>query len=540
MRTPRRLLLAAAVATCTLVTGAAALRADEKPLRQVIDSHVKAAWKEQKITSAGIADDATFLRRIHLDLVGTIPTFEETSQFLTDTDPEKRQKLIDRLLADPRFAQNQADVWDQVMFGRNPPNGDATRKRDRFKDWLVDQFAKNVPYDQWVKNLILAEQEGSELFLVQYRNQPEEATVGISRIFLGTQLQCARCHDHPFEKWTQRDFYGMAGFFVRLVVVEAGGNAKDGKRYMIGEKSSGDVLFSGSVKDQKPGRKGEPVRPKFLGGDELEEPPLPANFKEPDPKSAKLPPPLFSRKAKLAEWVTSFKNDYFARAVANRVWGQFMGRGIVHPVDDLNGKQPPSHPELLETLAQEMIAHRFDLKWYIRELVSSETYQRASIGPGTDASPRWFERARVRPLSAEEMMAAIRVATGFDRTAANPKDLKLPGATTEYFLRYFGEPLDGQGEFQAGLAEHLFLNNSGELRQLMSRKKGNLADTILSSTESWEKKVERLYLSILSRPPRPAEQERFVAYLTADAQAEQRLGEAIWVLVNCAEFRFNR
>src|SRR5262249_40914393 len=203
------------------------------------------------------ASDTTCLRRVYLDLVGTVPSYEETTAFLKDTDPKKREKLIDNLLDDPRFAAQQAHVWDLVLFGRHPGNIDATRKRDGFKKWLTDQFAKNEPYDRVVRNLLLAEQEGSELFYVQYRNQPEEATVAVTRIFLGTQLQCARCHDHPFEDWSQRDFYGMAGFFVRLVVVE------NGKKYKIGEKSTGDVLFAGSVKELKPGQKGVPVKPKF-------------------------------------------------------------------------------------------------------------------------------------------------------------------------------------------------------------------------------------------------------------------------------------
>src|SRR5262245_55001553 len=195
-------------------------RAGVKPLREIIDTQARAAWQREKITPPTRCDDPTFLRRVFLDLAGTIPTYEEAKTFLADRDPDRRAKLVERLLDDPRYARAQALVWDQVLFGRNPPNADAVRKRDGLKKWLADKFAKNEPYDRWVRELLLAEQEGSETFLVQYRNQPEEATVAVTRIFLGTQLQCARCHDHPFENWTQRDFYGMAGFFVRLVVVD--------------------------------------------------------------------------------------------------------------------------------------------------------------------------------------------------------------------------------------------------------------------------------------------------------------------------------
>lgn len=525
-----RLLLPAVL----LVWGVPAVAA-EKPLRQAIDAEIQAAWQREQITPAGKADDATFLRRLYLDLVGTVPTYDETVQFLQDTNPQKRDQLIDRLLADPRFATAQANVWDLALFGRRPPNPDATRNRDGFKKWLTDKFAKNEPYDRWIRELLLAEQDGPELFYVQFRNQPEETATAVSRIFLGTQLQCARCHDHPFDNWTQKDFYGLAGFFVRLVVLEGGGTPK---KYRIGEKSSGEVLFTGAVKDQKPGQKGEPVKPKFLGGSELSEPALPANFKEADPKGPTMPKPAFSRKEKLAAWVTAPDNPYFAKATVNRVWAQFLGRGLVHPVDDIGVKNLPVLPELFDTVSAELIAHQFDLKWLIGEIVRSETYQRAATGSSTDAAPRWYERARVRPLSAEEILAAMRLATGYDaddKAAA----AKLGNNSEEYFLRYFGEPTNGQGDFQGSLTEHLFLNNSANVRQLIQRKKGNLSDILLTSKDPWEQRVERLYLTMLNRKPKVEEQKRFVAYLTSDPKSDPLVEEAIWVLLNTAEFRFN-
>lgn len=531
-RGPRPFLL-----TTLLLLVSPVLRAEERPLRTIIDAEIKAAWQQQQVKPASRCDDAAFLRRLFLDLVGTIPTHDEARRFLQDTDPKKRSTLIDRLLADPRFAEQQAEVWDLVLFGRNPPNADAVRKRDGFKKWLAAKFAANVPYDRWVRDLLLAEQEGSESFLVQFRNQPEEATVSVSRLFLGTQLQCARCHDHPFAQWTQKDFYGMTGFFVRLVVTNGG---PGGKRFLVGEKSSGEVLFSGAAKEQRPGRKGEPVKAKFLGGPVLDEPPLPKGFKEPPLRGNKpLPKPLFSRKQKLAAWVVAADNPYFARAVANRLWAQFMGRGLVHPVDDLGGKNEPSHPELLAALAGQLSSHKFDLKWLIRELVNSDTYQLAAAGSGTDALPRRFERARVRPLSAEELLAALRTATGFDNGQTKPADARLPGAIKEYFRIYFGSPTNGLGDFQGSLAEHLFLNNSDQIRSLIRRRKGNLADLVLTSKVSWDKRVDRLFLSVLSRPPKPGERQRFVTYLTRGPKPDGLVEEAIWVLLNCSEFRFN-
>jgi hypothetical protein len=518
----------------TLVLGLpASSAAGDKPLRQIIDQEIEAGWKSEKVTPAGPASDAVFLRRVYLDLLGMIPSYEETTRFLKDTGPDKRAKLIDKLLDDPRYAEEQAHVWDLVLFGRHPGNLEATRKRDEFKKWLADQFAKNEPYDRWVKNLLLAEEEGSELFYVQFRNQPEEATVAVTRVFLGTQLQCARCHDHPFENWTQKDFFGMTGFFVRLVVLDPAGGGK-AKRYRVAEKSTGEVLFSGSVKETKPGMKGDPVPARFLGGAELKEPAPPKGFKDPDFKGGAAPRPLFSRKEKLVDWLTAAENPYFARAAANRVWAQFMGRGLVHPIDDLKDKTPPSHPALMKALTDHLVNNNFDLKSYIREIVNSKAYQLGDTGPATAALPEKFERARVRPLSAEELMASLKVATG---DAAGVKS----GDGIEYFLRYFGEPVDGQGNFQGSLAEHLFLNNASHIRTLIQARGGNLAEMLLKSKDTWDEKVDRMFLSVLSRPATAPEKERFVEHLSADSKmAPALVEEAIWALVSCSEFRFNR
>jgi hypothetical protein len=520
-----------------LMMSASVVGAGEPSLRQAIDGDIQKAWQREKFAPAGRSSDSVFLRRVYLDLVGVVPTYDETTAFVKDGDPQKRTKLIDKLLADPRFAAQQAHVWDLVLFGRHPQNIDATRKRDGFKKWMADQFAKNEPWDKITHKLLMAEEDGSQLFYVQYRNAPEEAATAVSRVFLGTQLQCARCHDHPFEHWTQKDFFGLAGFFVRLVVVDAGGGANN-KKFKIGEKSTGDVLFAGSVKELKPGMKGTPVKPKFLGGGILQEPTLPKDFKEPAVKGNVLPAkPAFSRKEKLVEWITAKENPFFAKALANRVWGQFMGRGFVHPVDDLSEKNNPTHPDLLKAIEKGLIEHKFDMKWLIREIVSSDAYQVSDIGPTTEAAPKFYERARVRPLSAEELMASLGVATGHGADWAQ----KSQNATNEYMLRFFGEPNDGQGHFQGSLAEHLFLNNAGQIRQLGQAKKGNLADAILTSKEPWDAKIDRMFLSILSRTPTELERARFVKHLSGDAKTTPALvEEAIWVLVSCSEFRFNR
>ena len=514
-----------------LLAAAAALGADEAPLRSTIDAEIRAGWERRKVSPAPRADDATFLRRVTLDLVGTVPTADEVRAFLADADPARRAKLVDRLLEDPRFAARQAAVWDLVLFGRNAPS--EVQKRDVFRAWLAERIAKNVPYDQWVREMLRAEGDtqtsGAPYFLLQFRGKPLESAVAVSRIFLGTQLQCAQCHDHPFDKWTQKDFYGLAAFFQRLTVVESGADGK--KKLVLAEKTTGDLMFTGPATEQKPGQKGEPVAARFLGGDEVAEPGVPKGFKEPDFKGKEAPPkPLFSRKEKLADWVGSAENPWLAKALANRLWAQFMGRGLAHPVDDLREEKPASHPELLKALAARLVATKFDLRAFVRELVTSETYQLASTGGSGE--PVAFERARLRPLSAEEMYAAIRTATGAEGADKSP--------SLDYFVRYFGNVTDGRGEYQGGIGERLFMNNGGQVRQLLQRKTGNLADALLTSTAPVEERVDRLFLSVLGRLPRPAERDRFAAHLKGSAaKPDVLVEEAIWALVGSGEFRFN-
>ncbi len=518
-----------------------------KPLRETIDARIESVWKQKKITPAEHSSDAEFLRRVFFDLLGTAPTYDETVSFLKEADEHKREKLIDKLLSHPRYAIHQADIWDMVYFGRNPPGYD-TRKRPGFQNWLRDQFAKNVPYNVWAKKILLAEgnsvEQGAPLFFVQYQNKPEDATEAITQKFLGIQLQCARCHDHPFEKWTQEDFYGVAAFYARLRVVNIGKKNKQ-KAIAIGEMNKGDVLFTGPVSEQEVGQKGKPVMPKFLGGAKLKEPELPKDFKEPRnfPNNKPPPAPKFSRKNAMAEWITAPDNPYFARAAVNRVWAQFMGKGLVDPVDNLSEKNPASHPQLLNDLTTEFVNHKFDMRWLIKEILNSKTYQLSSQGTVKYAKPLYYERARFRPLSAEELLESWVIVSGYDQVLKldnkQPKDrFQVRGITWDYMTRFFGSPNDGADNFQGGLQEHLYLNN-GQVHTLISNRKGSLYDTIKNSKVPWEKRVDRLFLQILSRHPSPAETKKFVYHLSAEDDPNGRLHDAIWTLMTCSEYRFN-
>lgn len=536
--------------------------AQEPALRDVVDQQVTSAWQQQGITPASNASDAEFLRRIMLDLAGVVPDYETTRQFLADEASDKRAKLIDHLLDDPRYAVHQADVWDLLLFGRNPP-GYGTHERDGFQRWLREQFAANRPYDQWVRDLLRAEgnslDQGTPLYFAQYRDQPEDLAEVIAQTFMGVQLQCARCHDHPFEPWTQLDFYGMAAFLARLRITEVG-TRDNHTLYALGEKSTGDVLFTGPAKDQRPGQQGEPVKPRFLKGDELVEPPLPEGFKEPEWTANTPPPaPVFSRRDELVSWLVRPDNRLFARAIANRVWAQYLGRGLVHPVDNLSDSNAPSHPELLDALTAWLVAHQFDLKAYVRELTNSRTYQLASTthtaaidagaanAAATDsapaqARPRWFQHARWRPLSAEELVESWRVVTGYETAVPPPMDGTPPDRyrplTRDYLLMFFGQPDDGTGEFQGGLNEHLYLNN-GELGRLITEAPGSLRAALALPELSMEERVDRLFLQVLNRAPTADERQNFVSALSSGGDLNGLLADAIWALMTTSEFRFN-
>jgi hypothetical protein len=288
------------------------------------------------------------------------------------------------------------------------------------------------------------------------------------------------------------------------------------------------------------------VKPKFLAAAALDEPDFSAEFKdEKRPKEGEPPlPPKFSRKDKLADWIASSENRLFARAAVNRVWSQYMGRGLVHPVDNMSESNAPSHPELLERMSQEFVAHKFDLKWLIREIVSSDVYQLAETGGVAEAQPQWFQRARVRPLSAEELLESWRVATGYDAwieaSGKKKEGGRFHGVTWDYIRRFFGEPNNGVGDFQGGLHEHLYLNN-GEIGRLMTFEKGSFLESLTKPDEPVELRVERLFLATLSRRPSADERTRFVEFLTPmDRQKiPDAVREATWVLLTCSEFRFN-
>jgi hypothetical protein len=246
------------------------------------------------------------------------------------------------------------------------------------------------------------------------------------------------------------------------------------------------------------------------------------------------PKPKFSRKDALADWATKPENPFFAKAVANRVWAQFMGRGLIHPVDNMSASNKPSHPELLDALTKELVARKFDLKWFIRELVNSDTYQLSGRGTG-EPMPEWFQHARSRPLSAEELVESWQVATGYLAAESSKKSEndRFRPLGSSYTIQFFGNPTTGTGDFQGGLREHLYLNN-GPLGQMISVK-GGLSEFVGDTKKPVADRVERLFLTTLNRRPAAEEVAKFSDYLNAGNSP----ADAVWALITCSEFRFN-
>jgi hypothetical protein len=517
-------------------------------LHQRIDQLIQAGHKDYAKVAAPPASDAEFLRRVYLDVVGVIPSAEDTRAFLANPAPDKRAKLIDRLLASEKHAFQLADTFDVLLMDRRP---DKHVKRPDWLAYLRDSFKANKPYDQLVREILSA--DGSDpkaraaaRFFLDREGEPHVLTRDIGRLFLGMNLQCAQCHDHPLVDAYKQDFYyGVYAFLSRSYLY----TDKASKLSVFAEKGDGDVSFS-SVFVAKVTKKTGPHLP---GRAELPEP----KFDKGQEYTAAVKPgergiPKFSRRSHLAGQLTSKDNERFARSAVNRIWSLYLGRGIVHPVEYDHEANPPSHPELLKLLTEEFVAHQHDLRWLTRELLLSDTYQRSSASApgGTAPDAATFAVAALRPLTPEQFAWSLLQATGqldVERKAIRPKgtDLALytklaPQITT--FVNLFGgtpgEPSSSQ-DFQATLDQTLFLRNGGAVRGWLNPSGDNLAGRLLKLKDA-SQAAEELYLAVFARRPAAVEQKLIVDYLARHSEDRAAaLPELAWALLSSAEFRFN-
>ncbi|MBX9583173.1 MAG: DUF1549 and DUF1553 domain-containing protein, partial [Gemmataceae bacterium] len=488
---------------------------DPQALADRIDAHVDAKLAAAKATPAPPADDAEFLRRASLDLTGRVPSARDVHLFLADPDPHKRAKLIDELLETPRHAGHFAAVWRAALAPEVTAVPEARVFQRGFEAWLRLRVRANARYDAWVRELLTAplspdadaptpalrrpEDPNPLAFYAVKDAKPENLAAATSRVFLGVQIECAQCHDHPFAKWTRDQFWNTAACYAG---VDRHG---DGVFAPLSEAAGRRAISPGMGK--------KPVPALFL------------DDREPEWAAGASP------RAALAEWVAAKDNPFFARAAANRVWGQPFGRGPVDPVDDFRDDNPPSHPELLDDLAKAFADAGFDLRFLLRAVCRTKAYQRTSArSDATRDDPRLFARAAVRGLTGEQLFDSLVLATGFREGTGrgSPRD----GFLTRFALG--GKPAEPETSIPQALAlmNGKFVTDATTL---------DTSPTLLAACEtpglSMADRVEALYVAALGRKPTAAERDRMTKYV-ADAGAD-RLGDIFWVLLNSAEFRLN-
>ena len=517
------LLLAVVLLTCA--SGLRAEAPDEWEMAARIDRRLADVWQREGVSPASPATDGEFLRRVWLDLCGKIPPLNSDDglsgvrDFLDSTDPDKRERLIEELLGKPTRAAHFATVWKNVML---PADVNVQRLGgDRgLQSWLRGQFADNVPYDKMVTDVLLAtgaaNQTGPALYYTSLQLKPEELAASTSRIFLGTQIQCAQCHDHPFDHWKRMDFWGYAAFFAQLAPPRRGQPVA----FQVNDVATGEV----KVPDTD-----EVVPPLFLGGE--------TSADRGDS----------TRRSRLAEWLTSRENPYFAKATVNRVWAHLFGRGIVDPVDDLGEHNRPSHPELLDELSEYFVQSGFDLQRLIRTLAFTQAYQLSSKSSPTDEDrPELFARMAIKSLTAEQLYDCLGEAMRRLESPVNAQQRSFAfggfDRNRQAFLARFRAPTQGATDYEAGIPQALTLMNGAVIRQGTDLAQSDLLKALDAPFFEDHERVEVLFLSTLARMPTAAEREQFVEYVRSGGAAADRhkaLGDVLWALLNSAEFVLN-
>jgi Protein of unknown function (DUF1549)/Protein of unknown function (DUF1553) len=527
-----------AIAAILLLMAARHASADDllpadRPIEDVIDHYVEA-----KITNAGLhpapsADDATFLRRITLDLLGRIPTAAELRAFVETSDPAKRAKLVDRLMASPGFVRHQTDSFEAMLMAGT---------RGEIREYLGLALAENRPWDAIFRDVIVGDDsdprhKGSTGFLKARAKDTDRLTSDVSSIFFGVNVSCAKCHDHPRVKaWTQDLYYGVKSFLDRTTEVEN----------FVGEREYGTVKFKTTDGVEKR------AKFMFLTGRVVdvagsEEPSKEVKKEEKrlldlaKKKKSAPPRPRVSARAKLVEVsLEPSEREFFARSIANRLWDRLFGVGLVMPLDQMHSENPPSHPELLAWLARDTIEHRYDLNRLIRGLVLSRAYARSSVWDSAEApDPGLFAVAKVRPLTPLQLAASMWVASidpanlSDDEHGRKVEDLAGRGQSLASALARPGE------DYQIGVSEALLMSNSDRLKDLLADGGDRLVGRLVKTTDRREK-IDVAVRSILSRPADDEEIRLLGDFL---ARHEDRPVEGCrqltWALLTCAEFRFN-
>jgi len=506
------------------------------PAQTVVDTHTTKKWQTLGLQPSDLCSDADYIRRLYLDLCGTLPTPKQVSDFVADKDEKKRDKLVDRLLESPEYAYFFAAKWADILRVKRRNQAERAKGTFAFHNWIRRSVARDKPYDEFVRDILGA--TGDELSsppTVWYKEltQPQEFVDDVAQVFLGLRMACAQCHHHPYEKWSQDDYWGLAAFFGRIgrktIPVAGAGQNQQGGRLAIFNQSRGSVL------NKKTNRPAE-IKP-------LDAPAIEVSTYE-DPRQ------------RLVDWMVAKENPFFARAVANRYWAHFLGRGIVDPLDDMRVTNPPSNPELLDALAKELIDNRFSLKHLVKVIVKSRTYQLSSTPNDYNRHDKQnYARYYPRRMSAEVLFDAVNQVAGSpagfgglptDRHAPH-RAIMLPDESfPSYFLDVFGRPqrisaCECERVSEANLAQALHLLNSDEVQGKLSRPNGRADAMARDTTKPDAEKVDELFLWAFARKPTDDQREIALAHIAKHAMNKRVAYENIlWALLNTKEFVFNK
>jgi hypothetical protein len=505
-------------------------------------------WVFKKLESVGmppseLTDDSTFLRRVTLDVAGRLPTSQEANDFLKEENPDKRASQIDQLLEDPGYGALFANKWSALLRNKQTKNTDK-RGTYLFHDWIRESMQQNMPYDDFVGSILTASGDITDNPPVAWYRQVKQLNEQVedtAQLFLGLRLQCAQCHHHPFEKWSQHDYYSLAAFFSRV------GRA-------AGTRPGEEVIF------HKPGE----AKTKNIKTDKAV---LPAGLGV-APATIRT---VVDPRLELARWLTNDENPFFAKSVVNRYWKHFFGRGIVDPEDDMRETNPPTHPELLDALASHFIYNGYDLKDLVRTICQSKVYQLSAIpNQHNGVDKQHYSRYYPKRLMAEVLYDSVHELLGsevqFDGLPLGTKAVELPNNSfnsSNYFLTVFGRPdssssCECERSQDASLAQSLHLLNSKSIQEKLAAKTGMAAVLVKDTSRSHEEKMSELYLMAFSRFPSTDELNTALEYLNrkqlAAATAIPPEGEEskeasdpfqiayediIWALINTKEFLFN-
>jgi Protein of unknown function (DUF1549)/Protein of unknown function (DUF1553)/Bacterial Ig-like domain (group 2) len=488
------------------------------PANNYIDEHVYAKLRRLRIQPSDICSDAEFIRRVSLDVCGVLPAPAETQAFIADSNPAKREALVDSLLARQEFVDVWVMKWSELLQIRSTPTV-SYKATLLYFDWLRQQVAGNVPVDQMVTELLTADGGTFSNPPTNYYEAERDrlkTAENVAQVFLGMRIQCAQCHNHPFDRWTMDDYYSFAAFFAQ-VRRKQGGDPRE------------QIIFNAGSGETKHPIDGRAMAPKFLGGDE----------------------PEMGRRARrdvLAEWLTAPENPYFAKNLANMIWAHFFGRGIVHEVDDVRVSNPAVNAALLEALAHRLAEYEFDFRKLVRDICTSRTYQLSTRTNETNASDETnFSHAALRRIRAEILLDCIgQVTEKEDKFTGLPLGARAveiaDGNTATYFLTTFGRAsretvCSCEVKMEPNLGQALHLINGESVHEKV--KQGGVVARLLEAGKTPPEVLDELYLRCLSRPPTEDESKAINEQLTAAADSKAVLEDMFWALLNSREFIFN-